>query len=69
MKWEKREITLNEKDSFTDAICMQKTLLRGYVNAMESAYKQETKKELLRLFSKSAEDLYFLRDLLDGMDE
>ncbi len=69
MKLEKREITLNEKDSLTDAVFMQKTLLNGYVCAMERAYKRETRKELLRLFAKAGEDFYFLIDLLGTTEE
>ena len=39
MKLEKREITLNEKDSLSDACMMQKTLLLLYVAALENAKK------------------------------
>ncbi len=69
MKLEKREITLNEKDSLTDALFMQKTLLKGYICVMENAYKQETRKEALRLFCQAAEDLYVLKDMLEGCEE
>ncbi|MBQ7924451.1 MAG: hypothetical protein IJ329_04000 [Clostridia bacterium] len=65
MKLEKREITLNEKDSLQDALLMQKTLLRTYVLALENAEKQVTRKELLRLMGETGEDLYFIRDLMD----
>ena len=34
MKLEKREITLNEKDSLTDVFYLQKTLLLNYIEAL-----------------------------------
>ncbi len=68
MKLEKREITLNEKDSLTDALYMQKMLLKSILCAMEGADKQETRKTLLSFMEKTGEDLYFLRDLLESVD-
>lgn len=67
MKLEKREITLNEKDSLSDACMMQKTLLLLYVAALENAKKRETRKELLRLMGQTGEDFFFVKDLLDSV--
>ena len=63
MKLEKREITLNERDSITDALYTQKNLLRAYINGIENAQKQETRKAAIRLLSQTCEDLFFLCDL------
>ena len=69
MKLEKREITLNEKDSLTDALYMQKTLLYAYVCALEHAVKQETRKTLLRFMQQTGEDLFLIDGLRKGADE
>ncbi|MBE5744722.1 MAG: hypothetical protein E7355_01145 [Clostridiales bacterium] len=68
MKLEKREITLNEKDSITDAYLMQKTLLQVYVFAAERAEKREIRKRLLLLIEQTCEDLFFVKDLLKDVE-
>ncbi len=68
MKLEKREITLNEKDSLTDAFMMQKALLNGYVCAMEKATRTETKKTLLQLLQNAGEDYFYIGDLLTSLE-
>ena len=69
MKFEKREITLNEKDSLTDALFMQKTLLNRYVCALESVERTETRKTLLAMMQKTAEDYFYVTDLLNSLDK
>lgn len=64
MRLEKREITLNEKDSLQDAYMMQKTLLLTYLLAMDKASRKETRKQLLSLLNETGEDLFFVKDLL-----
>ena len=64
MRLEKREITLNEKDSLQDAYMMQKTLLLTYLLAMDKASRKETRKLLLSLLNETGEDLFFVKDLL-----
>ena len=39
MKLEKREITLNERDSIKDAYYMQKVLLNEYICSLEKVEK------------------------------
>ena len=58
MRLEKREITLNEKDSLQDAYMMQKTLLLTYLLAMDKASRKETRKQLLSLLNETGEDLF-----------
>ncbi len=41
MKLEKREITLNEKDSLQDACYMQKGLLTAYMQGLEGVERKE----------------------------
>lgn len=43
MKLEKREITLNEADSVTDMLYMEKTLLSTYEKGEKVAERKETK--------------------------
>lgn len=43
MKLEKREITLNEADSVTDMLYMEKTLLSTYEKGEKVADRKETK--------------------------
>ena len=64
MKLEKREITLNERDSIKDAYYMQKVLLNEYICSLEKVEKKQTRNELARLIMENIEALYLLRDLL-----
>lgn len=68
MKLEKREITLNEKDSLTDALFMQKMLLNECIIAMDKVTRRETKKALLQLIEKIGEDYFFIADLLQSLN-
>ena len=43
MKLEKREITLNEKDSLQDARYMQKGLLSAYLQCLEQVERKEVR--------------------------
>ena len=43
MKLEKREITLNEKDSLQDACYMQKGLLSAYLQGLEQVERKEVR--------------------------
>lgn len=66
MKLEKREITLNEKDSLTDVFYLQKTLLFNYIEALANIERKETKTTLLKLIGETAEDMCFLKELING---
>ena len=52
MKLEKREITLNEKDSVTDMLYMEKMVLEGY----ETCEKQTEIKEIKGLCKEKEEE-------------
>ncbi len=66
MKLEKREITLNEYDSLLDIYHMERTLLMQYVQSIAKAKTKQTLGELLRLTNETGEDVYFIKDLLNG---
>ena len=65
MKLEKREITLNEKDSLSDMLFMEKALLLEYVESLTKADRKETRERLLGFIKDTAEDLFFVKDLLE----
>ena len=65
MKLEKREITLNEKDSLSDVLLMEKGLLLEYVESLAKADRKETRERLLGLIKETAEDLFLVKDLLE----
>ena len=65
MKFEKREITLNEYDSIKDAYYREKTLLNEYVCALCDMERKETREKLLQLLRETAEELFFLQDRME----
>ena len=65
MKLEKREISLNEYDSLTDAFYMQKLLLIEYAHALAEACKRQTRDELVKLVIEVCEDMSLMRDLME----
>ena len=64
MKLEKREITLNEYDSLKDVYYREKILLNEYVNAVFEMDRKETRDVLLALIKETAEEVFFLWDLM-----
>lgn len=64
MKLEKREITLNEKDSLKDVFYTEKNLLLSYCQYLCMAESNQTREELLALIKETGEDMLFTRDLL-----
>ena len=64
MKLEKREITLNEKDSLKDVCYTEKNLLLSYCQYLCMAERNQTREELLALIKETGEDMLFTRDLL-----
>lgn len=69
MKWNKREISLNESDSVADACATEKALLHAYIDALCFAYRQETKKELLRVLGEAGEDYCFVLALSESVEK
>ena len=64
MKFEKREITLNEYDSLKDAYYREKTLMNEYVNALFEMDKKQARDEILKLICETAEEIFLLKDLM-----
>ncbi len=67
MKIEKREITLNERDTLKDMLFFEKGLLREYASSMEKAERKETRTLLETRMSETAEEIFLLRDLLSTL--
>lgn len=66
MKLEKREITLNEYDSLSDAYLFEKTLLGAYAESLEIIKRKEIRKTVLDCMRETAEDIFLLLDLREG---
>ena len=64
MKFEKREITLNEFDSLKDAYYREKILLSEYANALLEMERKQTRDEMLKLLCETAEEIFLLKDLM-----
>lgn len=60
MKLEKREITLNERDSLTDVVCLDKVVLFAYQEGLAKMKRKETAKALIRQMQETAEELFFI---------
>ncbi len=67
MKIEKREITLNERDTLKDMLFFERGLMKEYVSAIASAERKETRALLLDCLKETAEEIFMLRDLLAGI--
>ena len=64
MKFEKREITLNETDSLKDVYYLEKTLLREYSARLALTRCQETKHELSALIEQVTQDMENVEKLM-----
>ena len=69
MKLEKREISLNEIDSITDALCMQKILLNAYACNLEKITRKEIRVAVLESMEKIAKDIFLLYDLIRSVEK
>ena len=67
MKWEKREITLNEYDSVSDMLFTAERLLDLYKEATLFAEKKEVRERLKVGMGETAEIIYRLSDVLCGI--
>ena len=65
MKLEKRESTLNEKDSLKDVLFLEKALLGRYVETLTDMTRKEERERLLKLMKETAEETFVLKDLLE----
>ncbi len=69
MKWEKRDITLNEADSFRDMLYMQKCVYLEYMRALETPLKKQTQNVLVDALGEVAVELCDIRTHLEGILE
>ena len=67
MKIEKREITLNERDTLKDMLFFEKGLLREYASAVEKAERKETRSLLEERMRETAKEIFVLRDLVSTL--
>ena len=67
MKIEKREITLNERDTLKDMLFFEKGLMREYSFAIERAERKETRTLLQDSVRETAEEVFLLRDLVSTL--
>ena len=67
MKWEKREITLNEYDSVSDMLFTAERLLDLYKEATLFAEKKEVRERLQVGMGETAEIIYRLSDVRCGI--
>ena len=65
MRLEKREITLNEKDSIKDVLFLEYALLNRYVEALVQVERKELRERLLTLLRETAEEVFTMKDLLN----
>ena len=65
MRLEKREITLNEKDSLKDLLLLEKALLGQYTDALTRVSRKEFRERILELIKETAEEIFWTKDLLD----
>ena len=65
MKFEKREITLNEYDSILDILLTHERLASLYFEGAKFANRKETRELLKKRLSETLDEIYFLNDLLD----
>ncbi len=63
MKLEKREISLNEIDSVTDALWAQKALLLEYCGCLEKITRKEIRVAIIERIGQIAKDIFILTDL------
>ena len=64
MKLEKREVTLNEKDTLKDALAYERMLLSEYALAATEIAGTERRAIYGEIISQSLRDVFYLADLL-----
>ena len=65
MKFEKREITLNEYDSVLDILFTHERLASLYFEGARFVNRKEARELLKKRLSETLDEIYFLNDLLD----
>ena len=67
MKFEKREITLNEYDSVLDVLIAHERLAGLYLEGAKFIDTKEARELLKKRLSETLDEIYFLSDLLDTL--
>lgn len=63
MRLEKREITLNEKDSLFEMLCLEKMLVESYIEALFFSERKEVKMSLIKGVEEGVQMLLRVQDL------
>ena len=69
MKLEKREITLNERDSLQDVFLFERTLLRAYSQALEATRRKENQNCFFNYLQETAKELCCIKDHQQRIEE
>lgn len=69
MKFEKREITLNEYDSILDVLLVHERLAILYLEGVRVADTKEVRELLKKRLSETLDEIYFLSDLLENLQK
>ncbi len=65
LRLEKREITLNEKDSICDMLRFEEGVLREYAGALSKIKRKETRQAVTENMRAVAEEIFMLSDLVE----
>ena len=69
MKFEKREITLNERDSILDVLVIHEYLSEVYLQGARVADRKEVRDLIKKRLSETIEEIYLLNDLLNDLQK
>ena len=69
MKFEKRDITLNEADSIRDMLQMEKNMLIEYAQGLVVPLQKQTRNAWLKNLVETAESVGELQNVLQGLIE
>ena len=69
MKFEKREITLNERDSILDVLVIHERLAEVYLQGARVADRKEVRDLIKKRLSETIEEIYLLNDLLNDLQK
>ena len=69
MKFEKREITLNEYDSVLDLLLAHERLASVYLEGVQNLSRKELREALKKRLIEVLDDVFYLQDLLENIRE
>ena len=69
MKFEKREITLNERDSILDVLVIHERLAEVYLQGARVADRKEVRDLIKKRLHEVIEEIYLLNDLLNDLQK